>query len=127
MRSRTGRPHWIVVDEAHHLIPASWHAASVTLPQKLKGMMLITVHPDQVATAGLSLVDTILSVGKSPEQNIKAFCETIGHCPPQLTSQTLEPGEALAWFSEEDLEPFRLQITPGRTERRRPANMQKVN
>ncbi|WP_243713819.1 hypothetical protein [Nostoc sp. 106C] len=77
MRSRTGRPHWIVVDEAHHLIPASWHAASVTLPQKLKGMMLITVHPDQVATAGLSLVDTILSVGKSPEQNIKAFATHI--------------------------------------------------
>ena len=29
LRARTGRPHWIVVDEAHHLLPASWspHAA----------------------------------------------------------------------------------------------------
>ncbi|OUL35569.1 hypothetical protein BV372_10820 [Nostoc sp. T09] len=119
LRSRTGRPHWIVVDEAHHLIPVSWNPASLTLPQQLKGMMLITVHPDQVASAGLSLVDTILTVGKTPEKNIKAFCETIGHCPPQLTPQTLEPGEALAWFSAEDSEPFRFQITPGHTERRR--------
>lgn len=119
LRSRTGRPHWIVVDEAHHLIPASWNPAALTLPQQLKGMMLITVHPDQVATAGLSLIDAILTVGKSPEENIKAFCETIGHCPPQLTPETLEPGEALAWFTTEDSEPFRFRITPGRTERRR--------
>ncbi|MDZ7957441.1 MAG: HAD-IIB family hydrolase [Aulosira sp. DedQUE10] len=119
LRSRTGRPHWIVVDEAHHLLPVSWQPASLTLPQKLQGMMLITVHPDQVASAGLSLIDTILTVGKSPEENIKAFCETIGHCPPQLSPQTLEPGEALAWFTEQDREPFRFKITPGRTERRR--------
>ncbi|MBD2197397.1 MULTISPECIES: HAD-IIB family hydrolase [Calothrix] len=119
LRSRTGRPHWIVVDEAHHLIPASWNPASLTLPQQLHGMMLITVHPDHVASAGLSLVDTILTVGNSPEKNIKLFCETIGHCPPQLTPQTLEPGEALAWFSKKDAEPFRFRITPGKTERRR--------
>jgi HAD superfamily hydrolase (TIGR01484 family) len=119
LRSRTGRPHWIVVDEAHHLLPASWHPASLTLPQKLQGMMLITVHPDQVAAAGLSLIDTILTVGNAPEENIKAFCETIDHCPPQLLQQTLEPGEALAWFTEQDIPPFRFRITPGRTERRR--------
>ena len=27
LRAQTGRPHWIVVDEAHHLVPASRHAA----------------------------------------------------------------------------------------------------
>src|SRR5207245_11100588 len=29
LRSRTGRPHWIVVDEAHHLLPASSDRKSV--------------------------------------------------------------------------------------------------
>ncbi len=24
MRVRTGRPHWLIVDEAHHLLPATW-------------------------------------------------------------------------------------------------------
>src|SRR5262249_12006236 len=24
LRARTGRPHWLIVDEAHHLLPASW-------------------------------------------------------------------------------------------------------
>ncbi|MBW4685092.1 MAG: HAD-IIB family hydrolase [Komarekiella atlantica HA4396-MV6] len=118
LRSRTGRPHWIVVDEAHHLIPASWNPAALTLPQQLKGLMLITVHPDQIASAGLSLINTILTVGNSPEENIKMFCETLGDCSPKLQPQSLEAGEALAWFRE-ITEPFCFRITPGHTERRR--------
>ncbi|MGH9839681.1 MAG: HAD hydrolase family protein, partial [Blastocatellia bacterium] len=30
LRTRTGRPHWIVIDEAHHLLPSSWEAAPLT-------------------------------------------------------------------------------------------------
>ncbi|MGH7999020.1 MAG: HAD-IIB family hydrolase [Brasilonema sp.] len=119
LRARTGRPHWIVVDEAHHLIPSSWNPASLTLPQELDGLMLITVHPDQVAPAALSLVDTIITVGNSPEENIQQFCKVVDHCPPTLAPQNLEPGEALTWFRETDTEPIRIRITPGRTERRR--------
>lgn len=119
LRARTGRPHWIVADEAHHLMPASWNPASLTLPQKLDCMMFITVHPDQMAPAALSLVDAIITVGLSPEKNIERFCSVVGHCPPQLAPQELEPGEAIAWFRESDTEPFRFRITPGHTERRR--------
>lgn len=118
LRSRTGRPHWIVVDEAHHLMPSSWDVA-LSLPQQLEGIMLITVHPDRVAAAALSLVDTLLTVGKSPEQNIEQFCSVVGHCPPTLPPQNLEPGEAIAWFRTQDTELFRFRITPGQTERRR--------
>ncbi|MBW4672077.1 MAG: HAD-IIB family hydrolase [Cyanomargarita calcarea GSE-NOS-MK-12-04C] len=119
MRSRTGRPHWIVADEAHHLMPGSWHLVSATIPQKLKGLMLITVHPKQVSSSALSLMDTILSVGNSPEENIHQFCQIIGYCPPNLQPQTLEPGEAIAWFVNQDAQPFRFRIVPGHTERRR--------
>ena len=119
LRSRTGRPHWIVVDEAHHLIPSSWNLATLTLPQQLKGIMLITVHPAQVAPAGLSLIDTILSIGKSPEQNIQAYCDTLGYFPPKLTPQTLKTGEALAWFRDQEIPPFRFRIAPGHIQRLR--------
>ena len=47
LRARTGRPHWIVVDETHHLMPTTWHPTAMTLPQRLEGMILITVHPDE--------------------------------------------------------------------------------
>lgn len=119
MRSRVGRPHWIVVDEAHHLIPASWNPAVLTLPQKLNGMLLITVHPEHVAAAALSSIDVIITVGQSPEEKIAEFCRNIDEYPPNLRPQTLEPGEALAWLRKSTQEPFKFRITPGKMERRR--------
>src|SRR5581483_10858503 len=32
MRARTARPHWLIVDEAHHLPPASWEPGTLALP-----------------------------------------------------------------------------------------------
>jgi hypothetical protein len=32
MRTRTGRPHWIVLDEAHHMIPEEWSHLDKLLP-----------------------------------------------------------------------------------------------
>ncbi len=118
LRSRTGRPHWIVVDEAHHLIPASWNPASITLPQKLGGLMFITVHPDQIAPAALSLVNTVITLGKSPEQGIQQFCSVVNISQPQLPSQPLQLGDAIIWFPQ-NTQPLAFHVTPGHTERRR--------
>ncbi len=32
LRATTGRPHWIIVDEAHHLMPSEWEPARTALP-----------------------------------------------------------------------------------------------
>ncbi|BAZ17070.1 HAD family hydrolase [Calothrix sp. NIES-4071] len=117
LRSRTGRPHWIIVDEAHHLLPASLNTAAFTLPQQLNGLMMITVHPDHVAPAAVSLVNTLLTVGQAPENNIKLFCETVGDKVPELSPQKLEKGQALIWYRGGT--PQRFHFTPGHTERRR--------
>lgn len=120
MRARTGRPHWLVVDEAHHLLPSSWDPAAITMPQSLNGMILITVHPDHVAVPALKLVDTLVAVGKAPADTIGSFCKTVGHCPPTDTlAGDLEQGVVLTWFCKTDQEPFLLKIEPPRTERRR--------
>lgn len=118
MRSSLGRPHWIVIDEAHHLLPTSWEPSSMTLPQSLDGMMLITVHPDHVALPALSLVDTIFVVGKEPKQTFESFCKAIGDCPVESTlPDTLEQGQSLAWFRKTQSEPFCFKIEPPRMER----------
>src|SRR5262249_33127649 len=59
MRARTGRPHWLVVDEAHHLLPASWEPGPEVFPRDLKRTLFITVHPDQIAPGVLAWVDTV--------------------------------------------------------------------
>ncbi len=120
LRSRTGRPHWIVVDEAYHMLPASWNPASLSLPQASAGMMLITVHPDQVAISALALIDTIVAIGKAPNATLSSFCTSSGYCLPDSTaSEDLPLGEALVWFRRTDKHPIRFQIRPPKGERQR--------
>ncbi len=118
MRSRVGRPHWIVVDEAHHLMPASSNPAILTLPEKLNGMLLITVHPEHVAPNALLSIDDIITLGQSPEEKIEEFCKSIAEYAPNMTPQTIEAGEALAWFRTTKQKPFKFRITPGKIEGR---------
>jgi HAD superfamily hydrolase (TIGR01484 family) len=99
LRARTGRPHWIVIDEAHHLFPASSQPAQLTLPRELGGVLLVTVHPQHVSPAMLEAVDTALAVGKTPERMLQPF----GRVPPV----ELQEGEVLAW-SNGQAEPLRL-------------------
>jgi hypothetical protein len=49
MRTRTGRPHWIVLDEAHHMLPGAWAHLGRALPHSLGETVLVTVHPDHLA------------------------------------------------------------------------------
>ena len=71
MRTRTGRPHWIVLDEAHHMVPAEWSHLDKLLPHKLGETVLVTVHPDHLAPMTLSLVDIVIAVGRSPRDTLK--------------------------------------------------------
>src|SRR5262249_21154721 len=73
LRGRTGRPHWLVVDEAHHLLPTTWQPAPQTPPRELDQLILITVHPREVSPAILSSVDTVIAVGRAPEQTLAQF------------------------------------------------------
>jgi HAD superfamily hydrolase (TIGR01484 family) len=118
-RARSGRPHWVVVDEAHHLMPASWDPATLTLPQELRGMLLITVHPNSIAPAVLKSVDLVLAVGEAPERTIGDFCRAVGEGPPRLRPTRLEKGETLAWWRTRGTEPAKVRSTPGRSEQSR--------
>jgi hypothetical protein len=120
LRARTGRPHWIVVDEAHHLLPAPSELVSVTLPRTLSGMMLITVHPEHVAPTVLSSIDMVVAIGRSSDETLRAFGEVVGGRPPRELPRTAEPGEALLWPRRPEAgDPLWFRTTPPRAEHRR--------
>jgi HAD superfamily hydrolase (TIGR01484 family) len=119
LRARTGRPHWIVVDEAHHLMPTSWNRVPLTLPKEFHGMILITVHPDHVSPTVLSAVNTIIAIGESPDKQIKAVVETLGETVPVIPQVKLEPGEGVMWMRSTEREPVVFRSVPPKSERRR--------
>ncbi|HYE72115.1 MAG TPA: phosphoglycolate phosphatase, partial [Blastocatellia bacterium] len=112
MRAKTGRPHWIVLDEVHHLIGENYDPALITIPQDVSGILMITVKPNHVASGALAIADTIVAIGEKPEETIKVFCEATGQAAPRLTPAKLEKGEALIWTRDENKAPVWMRSVP---------------
>ena len=107
LRISTGRPHWIVLDEAHHCLPAKWDPAPVSLPQELPAAIAVTVHPEEVSPDFLKLVSTVVGVGDKAEEVIQHFCEAGGYSRADF-SDRLDTGDGLIWTREEGLRKIAL-------------------
>ncbi|MCG3200447.1 MAG: HMP-PP phosphatase [Gammaproteobacteria bacterium] len=117
MRTRTGRPHWLVLDEAHHMLPQTWGHIASALPRRLGETILVTVHPDHVAPAILAPIDVVVAIGHSPETTLDKFARATNqelHWPEDLAHQ---PGRVVAWFVGDRQPPFSMRPQPGRAER----------
>ncbi len=96
LRTRTGRPHWLVVDEAHHLLPSTWRPAA-ELALRPHGTLYVTVHPGSVAKPVLETLNTVLVVGEEPDRRLKELAKVIGKKPPPVATDRLAPGHTLYW------------------------------
>jgi HAD superfamily hydrolase (TIGR01484 family) len=119
LRARTGRPHWLVIDETHHLQPVAWEPGAQGQPQELRGALRITVHPSLIAPDVLKTIDTVIAVGDKTCEMLHEFTAPIGETAPDCSELPLEPGQALVWERRAGQAPYRMQVTPGKTERRR--------
>ena len=116
MRARFGRPHWIVLDEAHHLLPVNWEPGPDLLPRKSEQLLFITVHPDEISHVAMAGVDTVIAVGSDPEETIAKFCEA-ADCKPVKMPRKNEKGKVVVWLSGQ--EPALVELRPSKSERRR--------
>ena len=121
LRAKTGRPHWIIIDEAHHLLPATLDSASLTIPKELTSFALVTVHPDQVARAILTSTNGLIAVGPNPATVIEQFSAGAGKelRPQSLPDPPREAGEVIAWWFCESPQPAKVKVEPAKTELRR--------
>lgn len=97
LRSQVGRPHWIVIDEAHHMLPTGWQPAPLMLPKDLPATMYVTVHPDQVALDARRGVDHLIVIGRAPRVVFNQFCGPLGEAAPDVPEADLAHGAALLW------------------------------
>lgn len=119
LRARTARPHWIVIDEAHHLLPADWQPAETTLPAEMTGLLLITMQPEHVAAPAASLLDAVIAAGREQQRTLAAFATALGVDPPDGDVPDVPQGEAVVWLARERQAPFAIRVTPSDSERRR--------
>lgn len=120
LRSRTGRPHWLILDEVHHLMPAEWLPPSGTLPTELRNVLMVTVKPDLLSTSLLSRVNTIIAVGANAVETLEEFAEANQDELPTVDPNPLEQGEVLIWQRDrKQVPPVRVRAHPCEMERRR--------
>jgi hydroxymethylpyrimidine pyrophosphatase-like HAD family hydrolase len=118
LRARTGRPHWLIVDEAHHLLAVERGGFAQVLPEQIPAVIYITVHPDAVSPAALRSVNYVLALGDAARKMITTFCNQIGvPVPPEFPP--LDEGEALFWSRSGNASPFPVRLIKPRQSRRR--------
>lgn len=120
LRTHTGRPHWLVVDEAHHLMPAERESGDLSTLIPESGLLGITVHPGSVDAAALARFTTLLAIGEKPKATVAAFCEAIGEPAPRTCPNPakLPTGDAVIWRRGEK-EAVLVHTVPPKTERKR--------
>lgn len=118
LRARTGWPHWTLIDEAHHVMPAGWDAADMILPARMDGVLLISVGPNSVLQPALRSLDMLIVLGEQPKQMLREFAAAADEAPPDIPDEPLPPGTALLW-RRGDAAAERVQIAAGQIERKR--------
>jgi hydroxymethylpyrimidine pyrophosphatase-like HAD family hydrolase len=117
LHAATGRPHWIIIDEAHHLLPASNIATDATLASWTGNIVLVTVHPDHVAKAALAMIRAAMIVGREPQATLDAFVRGRSDQPVLLPSH--EPDPRAAWWLKIGSAPIRMRPLEPSADRQR--------
>ncbi len=114
LRNRTGHPHWLILDEAHHLMPAEWLPPAESISEQLHNTLLITVQPNHLAEALLERVDTVIAMGTDASQTLQSFAIATKSTMPALETTNLEQGELLLWMREKGSPPVKVQAYPSK-------------
>ncbi len=97
LRSRTARPHWLIVDEVHHMLPANWEPGQ-EMAMRPRGTIFITVHPKLTSKSVINSVDTLIVIGEHVDETVRELCEARNIDVPVLAATgKLATGQALYW------------------------------
>ncbi len=117
-RLRTGRPHRILVDEAHHLLPKNWRAPADNV-RDLQSMLFVTVHPDRLAPPLLEAIDVAVALGDEPDSTLRCIVDRPQRRMSKSPARDLAPGEALLWRKTQPKAVEQLLMAVPRVERQR--------
>lgn len=119
LRAATGRPHWFILDEAHHLFPCDIPVEGTQLQSPPETSLMITVHPGHIRREALEGVTIVMAVGSEPHATVRAFCEGAGIAPPELQPVELQHGQVLLWRRGDPQNPVVVATIPGKAEHKR--------
>lgn len=115
LRAATGRPHWVLVDEAHHLLPASVDADD-SPATGAENTIYVTDDPMALAPGILASVDGIAACGENAAATLDAFAAAVAWGRPALPSEHAHAGQALVWFRKSERPVALIEVAAVKTE-----------
>jgi HAD superfamily hydrolase (TIGR01484 family) len=109
LRAASGRPHWLILDEAHHLSPSTQDVQHNALPNELSSAVFITTNPRHLSPSALAPVRTVITVGPSAPQVLEDFCRAVQMSVPP-TPLELEDDTVLVWDRFTDVPPQPVSV-----------------
>jgi len=105
VRSTTGLPHWLIIDEAHHILPAEGSSAAELLRPGAESLAMITLAASDLAPAVRRLPTVVASTEIAAFQEGAQSVLGARGLPPVLPAgdgRALDKGEAaIAWLNGE--------------------------
>jgi hydroxymethylpyrimidine pyrophosphatase-like HAD family hydrolase len=120
VRGSRGMPHWIVIDEAHHIFPADGSQASDLLPPAMGSFCLITLGVEELPRTIVERVNTVASTDFDAFRAAarRVFGHDVqGRGMPDGTP--LERGEAAIAWRDPERAAIRFKVGRRRVEHRR--------
>jgi hypothetical protein len=97
LRETVGRPHWIIVDEAHDLLPASVRADD-SPSSGAENTIFVSSDAMALAPGVLAAVEGIVACGEQAPAMIDAFAVAVDWQKPALPKGAVREDQALVWF-----------------------------
>ena len=111
LRNASGRPYWLIVDEAHYMLPhcADWPPGFLGDI----GAIIVALDFDQVCPALLEEVDVLVTLGSTARELVEQFAKRIQRRSPEFPERSQSLEHACLWNLREGEEVVLLdQVQP---------------
>ncbi len=118
LRATCGRPHWLLLAEAHRLLPSDDAEPLPELASAGCSMLYVSVHPESMSRAALESVDAVIAIGARPHETLTTLSGALDVAAPQHGELSPGPGEAVLWMCRGDEPPYRFSMAPAEAQRK---------
>ncbi len=119
LRRLVGRPHWLISDEAHHLLPGYRSPAEVLLPQESGGNIFVTVDPAHLASEALQAIDLVIATGSEAGEVLARTALALDEQLPVLLPGESSERVAFLWHRGKDATATPMIVVPPKVKHRR--------
>ncbi len=112
LREKTGRPHWLVIDEAEELLPKDDRRPVEEDGALAENTLYVTSHPDALARGIAGRVDIVCARGTAAQEALEAFARDVSLPPPPEPVRTPGVHEALVWLRRTGDAPKLITLPP---------------